>query len=173
MFSIAPRSAAVARQMALLAALSALTGCNDLPDQPVGPSAEPVATSPAATVQPLVFRQIDEGFDFSCGVTTGDVAYCWGGNAVGQLGDGTTTPRPQPRLVAGGLRFRNVSSGIAHACGLTTDSRIYCWGYNIRGAIGDSTNQPAVARADLRRSPLALGPGGKQPYLRDHAGQRD
>ncbi len=72
-------------------------------------------------------------------MTTGDVAYCWGANVVGQLGDGTTTPRLQPTLVKGGLRFRHVSAGIGHACGLTTDNRVYCCGLNQRGAIGDST----------------------------------
>lgn len=129
----------VPRQVVLLAVLSALVGCHDPTDEPVGPSADAVAAGPAAAVQPPAFRQIDEGFDFSCGVTTGDVAYCWGANNVGQLGDGTTTSRPRPRLVVGGLRFRHVSTGIAHACGLTTDNRVFCWGLNMRGAIGDNT----------------------------------
>lgn len=137
MVSSTSRPNAIRRQMVLLTVLSAVAGCHDLPDEPVGPSTDRVA---ATAVQPLVFRQIDEGFNFSCGVTIRDVAYCWGANDVGQLGDGTTTPRLQPRRVAGGLRFRHVSTGPAHACGLTTDNRIYCWGLNkFRGALGDST----------------------------------
>jgi hypothetical protein len=35
----------------------------------------------------------------TCGVTTGSVAYCWGTNDHGQLGDGTTTPRLAPTPV--------------------------------------------------------------------------
>src|SRR5881394_3554045 len=103
------RRGAVPRQMVLLAVLSAVAGCHDLPDEPREPSADRGAPGLAAAVPPLAFRQIDEGFEFSCGVTTEDVAYCWGANQVGQLGDGTTTPRLRPRLVAGGLRFRHVS----------------------------------------------------------------
>ena len=37
----------------------------------------------------------------TCGVTTGSVAYCWGYNYYGQLGDGTTTDRSTPVPVAG------------------------------------------------------------------------
>jgi alpha-tubulin suppressor-like RCC1 family protein len=36
----------------------------------------------------------------TCGVTLGNVAYCWGLNSEGQLGDGTTTTRLTPVAVA-------------------------------------------------------------------------
>jgi alpha-tubulin suppressor-like RCC1 family protein len=39
----------------------------------------------------------------TCGLTTGDRAYCWGSNFVGQLGDGTTTDRLTPVAVAGAM----------------------------------------------------------------------
>jgi alpha-tubulin suppressor-like RCC1 family protein len=37
----------------------------------------------------------------SCGVTTTGVAYCWGENGQGQLGDGTQTSRARPVVVVG------------------------------------------------------------------------
>jgi alpha-tubulin suppressor-like RCC1 family protein len=37
----------------------------------------------------------------TCGVTTDHRIYCWGNNASGQLGDGTTTQRSTPVAVAG------------------------------------------------------------------------
>ncbi len=38
----------------------------------------------------------------TCGVTTGEWAYCWGSNFIGQLGDGTHgTDRPTPVAVVG------------------------------------------------------------------------
>jgi len=36
----------------------------------------------------------------ACGLTNDDRAYCWGGNAFGQLGDGTQTMRTTPVAVA-------------------------------------------------------------------------
>ena len=70
--------------------------------------------------------------------------YCWGYNAYGQLGDGTTTDRLVPTPVAGGLTFAAVSAGtvvpfFGHTCGVTTSGAVYCWGDNFAGELGDGT----------------------------------
>jgi hypothetical protein len=39
--------------------------------------------------------------DHTCGISTRRVAYCWGANRFGQLGDGSTTDRSAPVRVAG------------------------------------------------------------------------
>ena len=74
------------------------------------------------------FASVSAGYFYSCGVNTDGVAYCWGSNAYGQLGDGSTIDRPTPAVVAGGLTFTLVSAGVGTTCGLTTGSRAYCWG---------------------------------------------
>src|SRR5262249_50564582 len=92
---------------------------------------------------------------YSCGVTTGGTAYCWGLNDSGELGDGSTTNSSTPVVVAGGLRFATVSAaklasyvdgddGFSyilghHTCGLTTAGEIYCWGFNAVGQLGNGT----------------------------------
>ncbi len=76
----------------------------------------------------------------TCGVTaSGGVAYCWGYNSSGELGDGTTTQRLTPVAVAGGLHFVGVSAGDGFTCGLTDAGAAYCWGHNSMGSLGDGT----------------------------------
>jgi alpha-tubulin suppressor-like RCC1 family protein len=87
----------------------------------------------------LQWRQLSGGGGQTCGVTTDDRAYCWGGNGNGELGDGTHVDRLQPTAVAGGLRFRQIEAGYNHTCGVTTADRAFCWGYGGAGNLGDGT----------------------------------
>jgi alpha-tubulin suppressor-like RCC1 family protein len=104
------------------------------------------STRPVAVLGGHRFRQVSAGFDFTCGTTTDDQAWCWGGNQSGQLGAGTadefsTVPVP----VAGGRRFSQVAAGSFHACGITTAREAFCWGANDRGQLGNGTvTQSAV-----------------------------
>ncbi|HKG34645.1 MAG TPA: hypothetical protein VKB22_12960, partial [Gemmatimonadales bacterium] len=69
--------------------------------------------------------------------TTETLAYCWGENFTGQLGDGTTTPRSVPTAVLGGRKWKSVRAGGLHTCGVTTDNRAFCWGRDSEGQAGD------------------------------------
>jgi hypothetical protein len=71
-----------------------------------------------------------------CFLTTTGVAYCFGSNASGQLGDGTTTLRESPVLVSGGLTFTAIATGDAHTCALRAAGGFYCWGANSVGQLG-------------------------------------
>jgi len=55
---------------------------------------------PVAVTGGLMFSMLSAGDTHACGITTGGVAYCWGLNDMGQLGDGTTADRLVPTLVA-------------------------------------------------------------------------
>lgn len=72
----------------------------------------------------------------ACGLTTSGVAYCWGMNSDGQLGNGTKTESNVPVVVSGGLGFASISPGHFHTCGVTTDGSIYCWGAEEMGGFG-------------------------------------
>lgn len=123
------------------------------PDQP--------AERLTAAVAPLAFRQISTGLSHTCGVTTGSLAYCWGRNNAGQLGDGSTTRRLRPTAVAGGLKFLMVTAGAEYTCGVTTDNRAFCWGDNAAGQLGDgSTTQrlkPVVVAGGRRYRQVRAG----------------
>jgi alpha-tubulin suppressor-like RCC1 family protein len=140
--------------LTLCLAGAVLSGVSCREDDIAGPT-EPVESGPALATATAVlsFRQVSVG-GHTCGVTTDDRVYCWGGNLWGQLGDGTTTNRSRPVAVLGGLHFRYVSAGGQHTCGLTTDDRAYCWGFGVLGQLGDgsTTNRSTpVAVAGGRR----------------------
>jgi alpha-tubulin suppressor-like RCC1 family protein len=115
----------------------------------------PCSSQPVAVKGGLRFRNVSAGSAHTCGISTDGLAYCWGNNSYGQLGDVSTTRRLTPRLVAGGHQFRSLSAGSSHTCGVTVDYRAYCWGSNSDGQLGDSTQ---VAR---RLQPVRVA-GGRQ-----------
>ncbi len=89
----------------------------------------------------MQFDDITAGRAHACGITVTGAAYCWGNNAVGQLGDGTNTESLVPVPVSGGLTFREISAGSDHTCAITTTtSDGYCWGANLSGQLGDASN---------------------------------
>ena len=97
----------------------------------------PYRTRPSEVVGEHVFRQIDTGGDFTCAVTTGDRAFCWGNGRGGAIGNGHTYLSFWPRAVSGGLRIGRVSTGQEHACAETLADQAYCWGTNSAGQLGD------------------------------------
>jgi alpha-tubulin suppressor-like RCC1 family protein len=121
----------------LAAGLLVTLGCREDTTSPTAAETT-LALSTAST--PLSFIQVSGGGRHSCGITTENRAYCWGSNASGQLGDGTTTQHLVPFPVAGTRRFRQVSAGNDHSCGVTTDNRAYCWGQGASGQLGDGTS---------------------------------
>jgi len=62
--------------------------------------AVPCARLPIPVDGGLSFASIAAGLHHTCGITTRGVAYCWGLNDHGQLGDGTTRIRAAPVRVA-------------------------------------------------------------------------
>jgi len=60
----------------------------------------PCTPLPAAVAGGLAFDSISAGTQHTCGLTTSRVAYCWGLNSNGQLGDGTRNSTGAPVRVA-------------------------------------------------------------------------
>src|SRR3954454_12306672 len=94
--------------------LLALIGCDkDIQSPGDLESATDEPALAAAAAAGLSFYQVSAGGDQTCGVTTEQKAYCWGG--AGRSGDGTLAEHHRPAAVAGNLRFLQVSSGTTHA----------------------------------------------------------
>jgi alpha-tubulin suppressor-like RCC1 family protein len=119
------------------------------------------------TVTSGSIASINTGGNATCGVTTSGVAYCWGNNSLGQLGNGTTTNSTTPIKVAGGLTFSSVSAGSLqyYACGLATTGAAYCWGYNDYGQLGTgnltNSTRPVAVTGNLTFTALSAGGGGQ------------
>ena len=108
--------------------------------------------SPVAVTGGLTFSELTPGAGTACGTTTSGVAYCWGANISGALGNGSTlfvsgTPVP----VSGGLTVATISAGFGsfpYACAVTTSGAGYCWGDNNFGELGiGTTTGPEVCPA--------------------------
>ncbi len=76
---------------------------------------------------------------FFCALTADGAGWCWGANAQGQLGNGTTTPQSTPAPLATETRFRQLALGGSHACGIDYAGAAWCWGANGSGATGTGT----------------------------------
>ncbi len=63
-------------------------------------------SSPVAVVGGIKFKQIIGGRGFSVGVDETGVAYAWGSNDNGELGDGTVVGKSSPILVIGSKLFQ-------------------------------------------------------------------
>jgi len=84
---------------------------------------------------------IDVGISHTCAVMDDGSMYCWGLNANGQLGDGTTAFKkvPTQSQLPPGKSAVIISAGESHTCVLANDSAVYCVGSNSEGQLGDST----------------------------------
>jgi alpha-tubulin suppressor-like RCC1 family protein len=87
---------------------------------------------------------IAAGYDHSCAVKASGSVWCWGGGALGQLGDGLSgaghhrTKAVRVRRGSGYLTKANgVAAGGYHTCVRRTDGTAWCWGYGQAGQLGD------------------------------------
>ena len=83
----------------------------------------------------------------SCATRTDASLWCWGYNALGQVGIGSTKQRiVSPQQVGAGQSWSAVSVGLFHTCATRTDGTLWCWGQNSFGALGngstDDGNRP-------------------------------
>jgi len=53
---------------------------------------------------------------------------CWGRNAAGEVGDGSTVDRPSPTSVPGVRGATGIAAGTTFTCILAADKTVQCWG---------------------------------------------
>ncbi len=77
--------------------------------------------------------------------------WTWGSNSDGQLGDGTTTTRTQPRQVPGLSGVARVSAGRCHTLALKSDGTVWAWGCNYWGQLGNGTTASSPVPVQVTR----------------------
>ncbi len=120
--------------------------------------------SPALVSGGFSYTAVSAGNSYTCGDVDG-TPYCWGNNAHGQLGDGSTDMRTSPANVDVGLNLYSGSAGGSHTCGTSWDwdlnGRAYCWGRNFEGQLGDGTTtnraSPVLISGEIRFEIVSAG----------------
>ena len=91
------------------------------------------------------------GLNHTCVLISGG-AKCWGDNARGQLGDGSTTPRLTPVDVSGlAAGVVSIAAAAEHTCAVTIGGGVKCWGANL--GLGDNTFTQSSTPVDVIQSP--------------------
>ena len=91
---------------------------------------------------------IAAGLDHSLAVSTDQTLWAWGGNAHGQVGNGTTTDQPTPTQVA--TAVSSAEAAELHSVARKTDGTVWTWGWNGNGQLG-------VGSTEQHTSPIQVG----------------
>ncbi len=100
----------------------------------------------------------------ACALTEQGSVLCWGSNAYGQLGDGSTQDAYEP------IKVKDLTADVSaivvaesYNCALTAQGTAYCWGLNDHGQLGAGSIGSRLAAVDARgldKGVKAIATGG-------------
>ncbi|MEM9189997.1 MAG: RCC1 repeat-containing protein [Myxococcota bacterium] len=105
--------------------------------------------------RPVLVSSLDDaslvvnGDTFSCARRSNGTVVCWGYNAQGQLGDGTTTNSDVPVPVMGLSNVRELGAGYGHVCALLGNGTVKCWGEGQGGRLGNGMSADSSVPVDV------------------------
>lgn len=107
------------------------------------------------------FSSLAMGVAHSCAVDISDSSvYCWGGNSLGQLGQGTIDAGGVTPLQIPGLpNIDRIVAGDNFTCAYTFAQDVFCWGAGTDGQLGDglSVDNPTPVQVAGVADRIALG----------------
>jgi alpha-tubulin suppressor-like RCC1 family protein len=112
--------------------------------------------TPTAPVGVGEVLSLAAGGRHTCAVRTNGTVWCWGENAAGQLGRGTTgspVATPAPVLQLAGAA--SVAAGEFHTCATLPSGTARCWGTNSSFQLGNGTTVDSAVPVTVVRATLA------------------
>jgi alpha-tubulin suppressor-like RCC1 family protein len=102
----------------------------------------PLVVDSSGVLAGKVLARVSAGRDFTVALDNEGVAYSWGVNGSGQLGDGTRNPARSPvavdtRGILSGVKVLTVASGAYHCLAVTSEGRVVGWGDDTVSQLGD------------------------------------
>lgn len=127
------------------------------------------STSPVTVTGLSGAETITANGESACAILSGGTVKCWGFNAHGELGDGTSTGpatcgsyacSTTPVAVSGLTGAKAIVQGDQHACALLSGGTVSCWGFNQEGELGDgSSTGPSTCGGNACSTAPAAVPG--------------
>lgn len=117
-------------------------------------SATPVTVSGLSNV-----LQVAAGQSHAVALRSDQTVWTWGDNALGQLGNGTTTDSSVPVQVSGLPPIAVVGAGQSTTFAIGVDGTVWAWGLNAQGQIGDASTTNRLLPVQI----AAAGMGWQTP----------
>jgi alpha-tubulin suppressor-like RCC1 family protein len=108
--------------------------------------------SPLLLLSPRPVRQVSVGGHHACVLT--DITWCWGGNELGIVGDGTLDAAPLPTVSTFGTGVDRVEAGGTFTCGSIFAVGTVCWGGSWAGQMGSQSSGPITQQCLNVYNPL-------------------
>jgi len=105
-------------------------------------------------------KAVSVGTSYACALLSNGTIYCWGDNADGQLGNGSSAGPDScggvacsttPTQVSGITNAIAVSAGASQTCAVLASGDVDCWGTNWAGELGPTNTVP------YSTTPVSLG----------------
>ena len=115
--------------------------------------------------------QISAGYDHSLALRADGTVWAWGGNAKGQLGDGTTVDRPTPTQIPTLSGIKGLSASQTYSLALKSDGTVWGWGDNANDQLSDAVPTVSLIPSKLNLTNIvAISAGSYRALALDNDG---
>ena len=133
-----------------------------LGDGSTSSTTSPVPVYTGGVLAGRTLTQIVAGASSTCALDSTGLAYCWGLDSSGQLGNNSTTQSPVPVAVStsgvlAGKTLVQLAAGNAHVCALDSTGAAYCWGSNGGGQLGNNSTTKSLVPVAVTTSGVLSG----------------